>query len=146
MIGFLFACFIMGDSIATGLSAVTLECKHAVKSGITSEQWYDKFKYNPYYRDTLYKTVVISLGTNDYKNNTEEKLHEIRRWVRGERIFWVLPSPTKKPLQRSIVEKVARHYNDSTVDISKMTGKDGIHPPSLSVYKEISDKIPIIKH
>ena len=142
MLDFLFECLIMGDSIATGLSTVKPSCKSIVKSGITSDKWLSQYQYNPFYRDTLYKVVVISLGTNDFYNGkTEENLYNIRRNVRANMVIWVLPNHILKPNQRDICIKIANEFEDKTIDINMYVGNDGIHPNGLNKYKEIADKL-----
>jgi hypothetical protein len=142
MLDFLFECLVIGDSIATGVSLVKPECKAVVKSGITTEKWIENYKFNPLYRETLYKVAVISLGTNDYAyHNIEENLLRVRNGVRARMVIWILPNYILKPEQREIIIKLATQYGDKTMDIHSYVGPDGIHPNGLDKYKEIADRI-----
>jgi len=142
MLDFLFECLVMGDSIASGISIVKPECKAVVKNGITSEKWFENYKFNPLYREHLFKVAVISLGTNDYAfHKIEENLLQIRNGVRAKMVIWVLPNHILKPEQREIVLKIANHYGDKTIDIHMYTGYDGIHPDGMNKYKEIAERI-----
>lgn len=142
MVEFFFNCLIIGDSLGVGISSARPECTAVVRSGITSERWFKEFKFNPFYRDTLYKVVVISLGTNDhYNGNIEENLYNIRKGARGQMVVWVLPNPSLKPIQRDIILKLAHEFGDRTVEALPYVGYDGIHPDSLAKYRQLSKDI-----
>jgi lysophospholipase L1-like esterase len=73
--------------------------------------------------------VVVSLGTNDWKNDlTSKRLYEIREKIKADMVVWILPSATLKPTQRVIVREIANEFHDKTMDISQFIGPDGIHP------------------
>ena len=135
-------CLILGDSIAVGLGQAMTECRTVAKSGIRSNPWIEQFQYNPFYRDNIFRVVVISLGTNDFDyDNTEENLIKIRVGSRGQIVVWILPSETLKPAQRQTVIKVAEQFGDKVLDIGEFVGPDGIHPNSLQAYKNLSKNI-----
>ena len=138
----MFECLILGDSIAQGIAQANSQCRAVVKSGINSNNWFDRFQYNPFYRDNIFRVVVISLGTNDFDyDNTEENLIKIRVGSRGQIVVWILPSETLKPAQRQTVIKVAEQFGDKVLDIGEFVGPDGIHPNSLQAYKNLSKNI-----
>ena len=119
-------CMIVGDSIAVGVSQVRTECISIAKSGINSLNW------NKHNLDKIrpVKTLVISLGANDYKGiDTETNIRALRKKAQADRVFWLLPSSKLKPNQVAIVKAVAQEYGDTVIprpeqDISG----DGVHP------------------
>ena len=119
-------CLIVGDSIAVGVSQVRKECSAIVKSGINSQTWNQKHlgELRPA------RTLIISLGANDYKGiKTEENIRKLRISARAERVFWLLPSSRLKPAQVEAVKRVAEEFKDTVIprpetDISA----DGVHP------------------
>ena len=134
-----FKCIIVGDSIAVGLSLADYDCKTLARLGITTKNWFETFQYNPFYRETLYKIGIISLSTNDlYNGNTEEYLYDIRKGLRADKIYWILPSKTLKPTQYEIIRKLSEEFYDTAVSIENFTRDgDGIHPNTLKDYLKI---------
>ena len=132
-------CMIIGDSIAVGVSQIRTECAAIVKSGINSQNWVqkhlDKIMTNPT------KTLIISLGANDYKGiDTEANIRLLRNLSQADRIFWLLPSQKLKPAQVEAVKKVAAEFGDTVIprpesDISA----DGVHP-TYKGYKVLAEK------
>jgi len=127
-------CLIVGDSIAVGTHQAKTECVAYAKSGINSRDWLNKnIGKSPY----VAKTMIISLGTNDFSNiKTEEELRTIRKLSKADRVYWILPAI--KPNIQEIVKKVAKDYGDIVVPIVHLSS-DGIHP-SWAGYKDIAEK------
>lgn len=132
-------CLILGDSIAVGIGQARSECVTLARSGITSEKWYRGYSNNPYFIDDLYKVVVISLGTNDFRGMTSEMLYNIREKTKSKIVIWVAPSSVLKPVQYQIVREIANEFKDKVLDISEYVGHDKIHPPTLDAYKKIAE-------
>ena len=135
MIGeFMLDCFIIGDSIAKGISDVRPECAHVVKSGINSRDWINK-------NHDLYieaKNVIISLGTNDLKNiNTYEELKSLRQMVWGTRVFWILPA-IDKPSVKDSVFRVSQEFGDVLLPIPEVS-PDKVHP-TYKGYKKLAEE------
>lgn len=132
-------CMIIGDSIAVGVSQIRTECVAIVKSGINSKVWNDK-NLNKIMSNST-KTLVISLGANDYKGiDTEKNIRALRSVVDAHRVFWLLPSQKLKPAQVEAVKKVAAEFGDTIIprpetDISA----DGVHP-TYKGYKVLAEK------
>ena len=126
-------CLILGDSIAVGTGLQRPECRLIAKSGINSWQWVNSnVDKSPY----VANTVIISLGSNDYKGiNTEEELRTIRKLTKGT-VYWILPA-NKKDI-RDIVFKIANEYHDHVVKIADVSA-DGVHPTARG-YKMISEQ------
>ena len=130
-------CLIVGDSIAVGVSQIRTECISIAKSGINSLSW------NKHNLDKLkpVKTLIISLGANDYKGiNTETNIRLLRKKAQAEKVFWLLPSSKLKPSQVDVVKMVAKEYNDVVIprpeqDISG----DGVHP-TFKGYKKLAEQ------
>ena len=133
-------CLILGDSIAKGISDVRKECVAYVKSGINS---YDYVNRHVLYTqgNTEAKTVIISLGSNDLKNiNTYDELDTLRRLVKAERVYWILPNI--KETKRKAVYDVAKKYNDWIIDARGYDrSPDSVHP-TYKGYKDIAKEIP----
>jgi len=130
---------ILGDSIAVGISQHKSECVVIARAGITSENWYKTFSSNPIAKKH-YKIVVISLGSNDYKNTTAESIYNIRMNIDADMVFWIAPSLTLKPIQRTLIKELANEFKDRVIESHPYIGYDGIHP-SPSGYKQISKEI-----
>ena len=133
-------CLIIGDSIAVGIGQARPECVTLARSGITSENWYRGYAYNPYFLDP-YRVVVISLGTNDMRGMTSEMLFNIRQKITAPMVVWILPSVTLKPIQVTVIKEIANEFKDKILPIHDHIGPDGIHPPNLNEYRKIGDKI-----
>ena len=132
-------CMIIGDSIAVGVSQIRKECVSIVKSGINSKVWNDKH-LNKLIGASA-RTLIISLGANDYKGiKTEENIRLLRNLADADKVFWLLPSQKLKPSQVEAVKKVAIEFGDTVIsrpetDISK----DGVHP-TYTGYKKLSEQ------
>jgi lysophospholipase L1-like esterase len=82
-------------------------------------------------------TVIISLGSNDYKGiNTESELQTIRQLTKADRVYWILPA--NKNNIADIVFKVANQYHDHVVRIAEVS-KDGVHPTGKG-YRMIAEQ------
>lgn len=127
-------CLVLGDSIAVGTLKARPECVGYVQGGINSYQWVNKFVNNSPY---IANTVIISLGSNDYKGiKTESELRNIRQLTKADRVYWILPA--NKQAIRDIVFKVANDYHDRVVKIADVS-TDGVHPTGKG-YKMIAEQ------
>lgn len=129
-------CMIVGDSIGVGVSQIRKECHAIVKSGINSKDWNAKHlnKLQPA------KTMIISLGANDYKGiDTDANIRKLRASIQAERVFWLLPSQKLKPEQVRAVKFVAIEYGDTVIPRpEKDISNDGVHP-TYKGYKVLGD-------
>lgn len=133
-------CLIIGDSIAVGAHMFRKECELRAKGGITSHGWDKMFGHI----DLSAKTVIISLGTNDWeKASTYEKLRDIRSKVKAQNVFWIAPHEKSKPKVYYDVNVIAGMYNDTVIWTNKYQA-DKIHP-SWSGYKELMDMTRQVK-
>lgn len=130
-------CLIIGDSIAVGVSQVRKECVSIAQSGINSRDWIRQHlnKLQPT------KTLIISLGANDYSSlKTEDNLREIRKKAQADRIFWLLPSSSLKPTQVDIVKRIANEFGDVIINRPESNmSPDGVHPTGQG-YKELANR------
>jgi lysophospholipase L1-like esterase len=130
-------CLIIGDSIAVGVSQVRKECVSIAQSGINSRDWNRQHlsKLQPT------KTLIISLGANDYSSlKTEDNLREIRKKAQADRIFWLLPSSSLKPTQVDIVKRIANEFGDVIINRPESNmSPDGVHPTGQG-YKELANR------
>ena len=127
-------CLILGDSIAKGISDVRKECVAYVQSGINSYNFLNKnISKSPF----TAQTVVISLGSNDYKDlNTFEELNSLRQLVDAERVVWIIPNI--KETKRRDVWYVAKLNNDHIIDArGHERSQDTVHP-THNGYKTIA--------
>ena len=135
-------CIILGDSIAVGTHSVKTECVEYAKSGWTTWQWNQKF-IDREHKDLTAHTVVISLGTNDYKGiKTYDELRKMRSAVKADRVFWIMPPCNEKfckPDINYIVQTIAGNFGDKLITTHKLQN-DRIHP-SWAGYKELSEEI-----
>ena len=130
-------CLIVGDSIAVGVSQVRPECQSIAKSGINSRDWSTKHlqKLKPA------RTLVISLGANDYRGiNTEGHVRAIRTNAQADRVFWLLPSERLKPGQVEAVRQVAEEFGDTVIPRPESNiSADGVHP-TYRGYRILADQ------
>lgn len=130
----MFDCLILGDSIAAGTLKARPECVGYVQSGINSHNWLNKFVSDSPY---VAGTVIISLGSNDYKDiKTESELRAIRQLTKGNRVYWIVPA--NKQNIKDIVFKIANDYHDRVVKIADVS-TDGVHPTAKG-YKMIAEQ------
>jgi hypothetical protein len=132
-------CLIIGDSIAHGLAAARPECINVSSIGINSRNWWNDNGQRPLVNMAEYRTVVISLGSNDLENSDYERwMRKIRDSVKADRVIWLLPSPVKRPKQREVVNIVAWEHRDGVVDLTTLVGPDQIHPPTVAAYETLA--------
>jgi len=138
-------CLILGDSIAVGTQQFRPECAVMAKGGINSQQWRQKYLQSDSGALPEAKTVIISLGSNDHKNvRTIKELQEIRRNVRADRVFWILPhgnnpaSGTDIEWLQAFVKVVAGENGDTVLPITRVQ-KDNIHP-SWAGYRDLAEQ------
>ena len=125
-------CLILGDSIAVGVSKYRPECQVIAKVGINSRDWVNK----NITKDLSADTVIISLGSNDYKKiNTLRELFTIRSIVTAKRVYWIVPAI--KPDIQEMVDIVADKFEDKIIYINKVSS-DGVHPTSTE-YKRMAE-------
>jgi lysophospholipase L1-like esterase len=124
-------CLILGDSIAVGVSHHRPECAVHAKVGINSRDWVNK----NITKDLSADTVIISLGSNDYKSiNTLKELFTIRNVVTAKRVYWIVPA-INSDIQE-MVEIVADKFEDKVIRI-KTVAPDKVHPTSTE-YKRLA--------
>ena len=130
-------CLIVGDSIAVGVSQVRPECQSIAKSGINSRDWSNKHLHK--LKPT--RTLVISLGANDYRGiNTEGHVRAIRTNAQADRVFWLLPSGKLKPGQVQAVRQVAEEFGDTVIPRPESNiSADGVHP-TYRGYRILADQ------
>jgi hypothetical protein len=116
-------CLILGDSIAVGTHQARPQCSVIARSGINSRDWVNRnISKMPFQA----KTVIISLGSNDYRGiNTEAELRLIRSQTQAHRVYWIVPA-IKADIQ-SLVKKVAHDHHDTVLHITQVSA-DGVHP------------------
>jgi len=138
-------CLILGDSIAVGTQQFRPECVVMAKGGINSYQWRKQYLQSDSGALPEAKTVIISLGSNDHKNvRTVRELQEIRRNVRADRVFWILPhgnnpaSGTDIEWLQTFVKVVAGENGDIVLPITRVQ-KDNIHP-SWEGYRDLAEQ------
>ena len=129
----MYECLIMGDSIAVGVAMYRPECVVIAEKGITSKSWVNRRGDMEFSAGT----VIISLGSNDYKGiDTKKELRKIRLATRAKRVYWILPA--NKITIQELVKEVALEYNDIVLPITNLS-PDGIHPTGQG-YKELAKK------
>ena len=131
-------CLILGDSLAVGVGQIRQECTTRAKSGINSYDYVNRHLWHTNGNNQA-KTVIISLGSNDYSSiNTYEELLTLRQLVKADRVYWILPAI--KDFKRKNVQKVADKYQDFVIDSKQhQLSADGVHP-TYKGYKEIAEK------
>jgi hypothetical protein len=125
------SCFIVGDSIALGLSRVMRECQVNAKGGLRSDE-IAGLAVQPA------DITIVSSGSNDPRNpDLSSNLEATRGRIAG-RTIWILP---KNPVARSAVSSMAAKRNDRTVAFTPLPNNK--HPQS---YQEIADAVrPMIR-
>ena len=128
-------CLILGDSIGVGVSQFRKECAAYVQGGITSKGFIQKYGVD----FAQSKTVIISLGANDYTIDSLPHIKHLRSKIKADRVFWLLPRQDRVPSAVLAVELVAKEFNDTIVPRPKDVSPDGIHPTAKG-YRELADK------
>jgi lysophospholipase L1-like esterase len=131
-------CLILGDSLAVGVGQIRTECATYAKSGINSYDYVNRHVLHTQ-GNTSAKTVIISLGSNDFKNiNTYHELDTLRQLVKADRVYWILPNIKEE--KRRAVSLVAEKYKDFVIDARQHdTSTDQVHP-TYKGYKSIAEK------
>jgi lysophospholipase L1-like esterase len=125
-------CLIVGDSIAVGTAQQRPECVSLSQGGINSRDWNKRNAGN----SIAARTVIISLGSNDYKGiETKEELQKLRNLTKADRVFWILPAI--KPHVQKIVNNIAQENGDIVLPIISLQ-KDGVHPDTKG-YRAIAN-------
>ena len=125
-------CLILGDSIAVGVAKYRPECQVIAKVGINSKNWVNK----NITKELSAGTVIISLGSNDYKNiNTLKELFTIRQVVSARHVYWIVPAINSEV--QEMVDIVADKFEDKVIYINKVS-KDGVHPTAIE-YKRLAE-------
>ena len=125
-------CLILGDSIAVGIAQHRPECQVIAKVGINSKNWVNK----NITKDLSADNVIISLGSNDYKNiNTLKEFFTIRQVVTARNVYWIVPAINNEV--REMVDIVADKFEDKVIHINKVS-KDGVHPTAIE-YKRLAE-------
>jgi lysophospholipase L1-like esterase len=137
-------CLILGDSIAVGTQQFRPDCVAYAKGGINSQQWRKKYLESDSGALPAAKTVIISLGSNDHTGvRTILELQQIRKAVKADRVFWILPHGNNPSSSldidwiQSFVKVVAGENGDIVLPITRVQ-TDNIHP-SWAGYKELAD-------
>ena len=132
-------CMIIGDSIAVGTSRARPECVAYAKGGWNSMNWNKDYLHKA--SSTSAKTLIISLGANDYKGiKTEEELRKMRAAVKADRVFWISPGAVRKPIPQAAIEKIAKEYGDTVIPRPEAhMSSDGVHPTGKG-YKVLGEQ------
>jgi len=140
----MFECLILGDSIAVGTQQFKQECISLSKGGYNSFQWNKEFINRPIVDMQDYKSIIISLGSNDHIGvNTRKELEKIRASIKAETVYWIMPFGN---LNQNLLGKIQdtilsiARSNDDKIIYIKGIQKDGIHP-STAGYKQIVSEI-----
>lgn len=132
-------CMIVGDSIAVGVSMARPECASYARGGWNSWQWNKDYLLKASEKSA--KTIIISLGANDYKGiKTEQELRQMRSIIKGDRVFWIDPGQDRKPIPHDAIMRIAKEYGDIVLPRPKNhMSADGVHPTGRG-YKVIAEQ------
>jgi lysophospholipase L1-like esterase len=130
---------IIGDSIAVGTSYYRKECETHAKSGWNSQRWNKDYLAKASEKST--KTLIISLGANDYKGiKTEEELRKMRQTIKAEKVFWISPGSVRKPIATDAIMRIAKEYGDTVLGRPEShMSADGVHPTGQG-YKILAEQ------
>jgi len=128
------SCFIMGDSIAYGISTQAPACQSNAKVGLNTKDALTRFSVVP-----AVDTTIISLGVNDRNSSlpTVHNLEAIRSRVKASKVVWILPT-SYELVKRKQVAQVAAAHGDKTLNVDALIGADHIHPTN---YFEIAREL-----
>lgn len=147
-------CIIMGDFIARALhleNEVFDRCK-IISKGISDSRLFNENFPGSFYAET----VIISLGSNDYKGiDTYEQLFQLRQRIGAKNVFWVMPlmsipsyrirvngksvQPVKIEKIQGFIKKIAEEHGD-TILTTELIDQNGAEP-SWQGYKEFAKRI-----
>lgn len=135
-------CYILGDSIAQGVSTYRNDCASATKVGLNTT---DAKTYFTSKGKLYFDSLIISLGINDQYRNQQDvlkawnNLSAIRSNIQAQQVIWILPNQNYG-YQNEVVKKLATQYGDSYVDVTPLIGRDHIHP-TLQGYQTIAQTL-----
>jgi len=133
-------CLILGDSIAQGIALHRPECVQITQVGATSSE----FKYavinQPDVFKPGYKSVVISLGSNDGRLvHSFTYLELMRDRIKADHVMWILPQ-TRFPEARNAVMMIADQFRDTVIEVpAKSLSPDKIHPTPAG-YRQLAEQ------
>lgn len=140
------ACYILGDSIAQGISTYRNDCGSATQVGLNTD---DARKIFTSQGRLHFGELIISLGIND-QYRTDKDIHQawynlitIRKNIDAQQVIWILPN-THYAYQNELVKQIATAFGDSYVDVSTYIGRDNIHP-TLDGYRNIAYGLKMIQ-
>lgn len=123
----MFACLILGDSIAADTAAAlraALEnrCAVVAQKGLGTAAIAAMAPVSSYY------TAVLSAGSNDARSaELPKRLVQLRLGVAARYVLWILPYDRRAA---QFVRWTAARFNDNVVDLAVLATRDGIHPTS----------------
>lgn len=124
----MFACLIMGDSIAVGTAeavnaGIQTHCTVVAAIGASTHQ-VQRWRPPP----GNYNTCLFSLGSNDRAGPAlRSKLMAVRRQVCSRRVIWILPYNRSSS---AAVTSIAVSFQDEVLDLAQFATRDGVHPIS----------------
>ena len=131
----MFDCLILGDSIATGIATERRECTSLSKVGINSNQWNQRYIHH----DLNFRTVIISLGTNDHNGiQTQKELESLRNRITNARVYWILPPCNAKfckPTIQETIKSIAQTHGDFIIE-----NKTSYIHPNRKEYRDIAEQ------
>lgn len=131
-------CYILGDSIAQGVSKYRTECNSSTKIGLNTN---DAKQYFTNKGRLYFDKIIISLGINDsgQPEKTWKNLFAIRNNIQANNVIWILPNRYYQQ-QNYLVKELATRFGDSVIDVTTVIGKDKIHPTPEG-YKIIAESL-----
>ena len=129
-------CFILGDSIAVGVSRRLSECEVVAEVGINSLNYYNV--HINQVRDA--NSYIISLGANDGYTNTAEVIPKIREQLpQHAEVVWLVPANNKEAVEAVI--NLSEQYGDNTLRLTDFPlAADGVHPTGTG-YNRIAEEL-----
>ena len=129
-------CFILGDSIAVGVSRRLSECEVVAEVGINSLNYYNV--YMDQVEDA--NSYIISLGANDGYTNTAEVIPRIREQLpKHAEVVWLVPANNKEAIEAVI--NLSEQYGDNTLRLTDFPlAGDGVHPTGTG-YNRIAEEL-----
>lgn len=132
----MFACLIIGDSVALGTAAAIEAirpsvCTSAAKVGASTTEvggWR--------LANTAYGTALIATGSNDLPGaGMRNSIRTLRLTISSRRVIWLLPYERRRA---SIVAEVAVRFGDEAVDLRQFPTRDGVHPAN---YRAVASSL-----
>jgi hypothetical protein len=127
------SCFIMGDSIALGVSLALAH--HGVRCDTHARVGAPASVIEHWQARNSYETIIISLGSNNPNPDLPNAIKRLRSNLQARSIIWLLPY--NRGVGRVIIGTVSAYWRDDFIDPVRVQSPDAVRPISYQPYVDV---------